>query len=92
MAPNNQSDSSKPVNPNEQLAIPEWVNEDYFRPIIAKDVEDFVSIKSFTAIAATQPGENFTSVMVRVIVDIEVKGKWVTFGMKKKYLTHLNLS
>ncbi|KAH8417167.1 hypothetical protein KR222_005492 [Zaprionus bogoriensis] len=73
MAPNNKADTDHPENPNKYLTIPTWVNEDYFRPIIEKDVADFVSIKKFTPIAATQPGENYTSVMVRVIVDIEVK-------------------
>ncbi|XP_060646710.1 uncharacterized protein LOC132784852 [Drosophila nasuta] len=73
MAPNNNSDSNVPENPNEYLVIPKWINEDYFRPILEKEVDDFVSIKKFTVIAATQPGENFTSIMVRVIVDIETK-------------------
>lgn len=79
MTLNNDSDSSKYSNPNENLVIPEWINEDYFVPIIAKDVEDFVSIKSFTPIAATQAGENYSSIMVRVIVDIEVKGRLENF-------------
>ncbi|EDV93527.1 uncharacterized protein LOC6564201 [Drosophila grimshawi] len=73
MAPNNNSDSSKPANPNEFLAIPKWINEDYFRPIIEKDVPDFMSFKNFNPIAATQPGENYTSIMVRVVIDIELK-------------------
>lgn len=75
MTLNNESDSSKHTNPNEDLVIPEWITANYFEPIIAKDVGDFVSIKSFTPIAATQPGENYSSIMVRVIVDIEVKGR-----------------
>ncbi|XP_034484608.1 uncharacterized protein LOC117789639 isoform X2 [Drosophila innubila] len=65
--------SSKPENPNPLLAIPKWINEDYFRPIIEKDVTDFVRIKNFTSIAATKAGDNFSSIMVRVIVDIELK-------------------
>ncbi|XP_064535660.1 uncharacterized protein LOC135426488 [Drosophila montana] len=67
------NDSSKPVNPNEFLVIPKWINEEYFRPILEKDVNDFVTIKNFTPIAATQPGENYTSIMVRVVIDIELK-------------------
>ncbi|XP_034484889.1 uncharacterized protein LOC117789849 [Drosophila innubila] len=73
MPPNNSNESRKLENPNEFLVIPKWINEDYFRPIIEKDVKDFRSIKNFTPIAATQPGDNYTSVMVRVIVDIELK-------------------
>jgi len=74
MSQNNSSDERKPENPNKSLVIPKWINEDYFNPIIEKDVKDFVSIKKFASIAATPPGENFASIMVRVIVDIELKG------------------
>ncbi|XP_017018452.1 uncharacterized protein [Drosophila kikkawai] len=63
----------KPINPNEHLAIPEWINEEYIRPILEKDVTGFDKIVNFTAIAATAPGENYTSIMVRVVVDILVK-------------------
>ncbi|KAH8267618.1 hypothetical protein KR018_005524 [Drosophila ironensis] len=65
----------KPVNPNEFLAIPKWVNEEYFRPILEKDVKDFDKIIEFTPIAATAPGENYASIMIRVVVDYLLKGK-----------------
>ncbi|XP_017111274.1 uncharacterized protein LOC108135162 [Drosophila elegans] len=71
MSPNN--DSEKPLNPNELLHIPKWVNEDYFLPILEKDVENFDKIVTLTPIAATAPGENYTSIMIRVIVDILLK-------------------
>ncbi|XP_017080008.1 uncharacterized protein LOC108113810 [Drosophila eugracilis] len=71
MSPNTKSE--KPVNPNEYLHIPKWVNGDYFLPIIQKDVENFDKIINFTPIAATAPGENYTSIMIRVIVDILLK-------------------
>ncbi|KAH8417164.1 hypothetical protein KR222_005481 [Zaprionus bogoriensis] len=58
---------------NEFLSIPKWINEEYFLPIIEKDVDDFVRIIKLTSTAATQPGDNYTSIMVRVTVDIEVK-------------------
>ncbi|KAH8335517.1 hypothetical protein KR074_004517 [Drosophila pseudoananassae] len=59
---------SKPVNPNEFLLIPQWINEEYFVPILEKDVEKFEKIISFSPIAATAPGENYTSIMVRVVI------------------------
>ncbi|XP_016984293.1 uncharacterized protein LOC108048269 [Drosophila rhopaloa] len=71
MSPNNNSE--KPFNPNELLHIPKWVNEDYFLPILEKDVENFDKIVKFTPVAATAPGENYTSIMIRVIVDILLK-------------------
>ncbi|XP_039493167.1 uncharacterized protein LOC120452827 [Drosophila santomea] len=70
MSPNS---SEKPVNPNEHLHIPKWVNEDYFLPIIQKDVDTFDKIVNFVTIAATAPGDNYTSIMIRVIVDMLLK-------------------
>lgn len=72
MSPNNKSED-KPVNPNEGLHIPKWVNEDFFLPILEQDMEQFDKIVNFTPIAATSPGENYTSIMIRVIVDILLK-------------------
>ena len=63
------------VNPNVNLDIPNWINEEYFVPILEKDVPQFDKICSFKCIAATQAGENYTSIMVRVIMDILLKGK-----------------
>ncbi|KAH8247204.1 hypothetical protein KR038_000045 [Drosophila bunnanda] len=71
MSPNNSSE--KPVNPNEYLHIPKWVNEDYFLPILEKDVPNFDKIVNFFPIAATAPGENYTSIMIRVVVDVLLK-------------------
>ncbi|EDW34164.1 GL22098 [Drosophila persimilis] len=59
----------KPVNPNEYLEIPKWVNEDYFQPILEKDVSGFQKIIRFTPIAATAPGDNYASIMIRVHID-----------------------
>lgn len=64
------------VNPNEFLDIPKWINEDYFGPILEKNVPAFKSITNFVAVAATAPGENFTSIMVRVIIDVELNGEF----------------
>ncbi|KAH8247193.1 hypothetical protein KR038_000010 [Drosophila bunnanda] len=63
----------KPINPNEHLAIPKWINEAYFVPILKKDVKGFDKIVNFSPIAATAPGENYTSIMVRIVMDILVK-------------------
>ncbi|KAM7360750.1 uncharacterized protein ACRADG_007469 isoform 1-T2 [Cochliomyia hominivorax] len=71
MTPNKNQEEI--VNPNEYLNIPKWINEDYFRPILEKNIPHFKAITKFTPIAATAPGENYTSVMVRVIIDFELK-------------------
>ncbi|XP_055923414.1 uncharacterized protein LOC129953902 [Eupeodes corollae] len=61
------------VNPNKNLQIPEWINANYFQGILAKDYPDFERIVKFITNAATGPGENFTTIMVRVIIDLQLK-------------------
>lgn len=60
---------------NEIVVIPKWINEEYFLPIIEKEVEDFEKIKHFASTPATQPGDNYMSLMVRVTITIEVKSE-----------------
>lgn len=62
-------------NPNKDLNIPQWIKEDYFHDIVQKDVPGFKQITNFKAVAAIGPGENFTSTMVRVHIDVKMKGE-----------------
>ncbi|XP_065354508.1 uncharacterized protein LOC135948980 [Calliphora vicina] len=61
------------LNPNENIVIPAWINAEYFQNVLAKDEPESVGVKNFTPIAAIPPGENFTSVMLRVHMDLEMK-------------------
>lgn len=61
-------------NPNEDLPIPTWINESYFKDILHEDEPDSILVKNFKVTAAIPPGENFTSVMLRVHMDLEMKG------------------
>ncbi|XP_043653738.1 uncharacterized protein LOC122620374 [Drosophila teissieri] len=60
-------------NPNESLVVPKWLNKSKLESLIAKDEPDCTKIHHFTTVAAVPPGGNFTSVMLRVYVDIEMK-------------------
>lgn len=62
------------VNPNEDLDIPSWISVDYLKDIVAKDEPELVKIRNFTPTAAIPPGENFTSVMLHLHFDLEMKG------------------
>ncbi|XP_075145790.1 uncharacterized protein LOC142220496 isoform X2 [Haematobia irritans] len=70
MAPNNFDKEIQ--NPNELLHIPAWINEEYFVPILEKNVENFKEILEFHRVAATEPGENYTSIMVRVFITVQL--------------------
>ncbi|XP_017052339.1 uncharacterized protein LOC108095681 [Drosophila ficusphila] len=61
------------VNPNEHLEIPQWINQEYFQPILQKDEPDYEKILSFKPVAAIPPGENFTSIMLRIHFDLQMK-------------------
>ncbi|SPP84316.1 uncharacterized protein LOC117585913 [Drosophila guanche] len=64
---------SKIENPNENLVIPKWLNEDKFKTVLAKDVPHYSRILEFTPVAAIPPGSNFTSILVRVHLHLELK-------------------
>ncbi|EDV93530.1 uncharacterized protein LOC6564204 [Drosophila grimshawi] len=67
------SDSKKIVNPNKHLIIPDWITEKYFKVVLDKDEENYVKVLKFTPVAAIPPGENFTSIMLRIYIDLEMK-------------------
>lgn len=69
-------DSMEIKNPNEHLAIPEWITEEYFKSVLDKDEPDHVKVLKFTPVAAIPPGGNFTSVMLRIYIDLELKGNY----------------
>lgn len=79
------SESSKIVNPNENLHIPKWINETYFTKILQKDEPNYANVLEFTPIAAIPPGENFTSVMIRICMKLKMKGE--NFFYRSNYLT-----
>ncbi|XP_017145457.1 uncharacterized protein LOC108157778 [Drosophila miranda] len=64
---------AKIENPNESLVIPKWLNEDKFKVLLAKDEPNYNKIVQFTAVAAIPPGSNFTSILARVYLDLELK-------------------
>ncbi|KAM7362722.1 uncharacterized protein ACRADG_013291 [Cochliomyia hominivorax] len=61
------------ISPNKDLIIPSWINEEYFKDILAKDEPEAINVENFTPIAAIPPGENFTSVMLRIHMDLTMK-------------------
>ncbi|XP_017007408.2 uncharacterized protein [Drosophila takahashii] len=60
-------------NPNESLVTPKWLNKSKFESLLAKDEPNYTKIFKFTSVAAVPPGGNFTSVMFRVYLDLEMK-------------------
>lgn len=63
-------------NPNEHLEIPNWITAEYFEKILKKNEPEYEKILSFTPVAAIPPGENFTSTMLRIYIDLRMKGEF----------------
>lgn len=58
----------------EAKLIPNWINSDYFRPILKQNESNFAEINNFQIQRATIPGENYCSVLIRVLIKILLKG------------------
>ncbi|XP_017144148.1 uncharacterized protein LOC108156910 [Drosophila miranda] len=65
------------------VRIPEWVNEAYFKKLLKREFREFRRILNLSIIPATPPGETYTSLLMRIIVDIEMKDG---FSQQKSYV------
>ncbi|KAH8267603.1 hypothetical protein KR018_000655 [Drosophila ironensis] len=74
-------------NPNEALVIPKWLKKAKFESLLAKDEPAFDRIIKYTPVAAVPPGGNFASVMIRVYLNLELKGENI-LGFHKLYITY----
>lgn len=54
--------------------IPNWINSDYFLPILKRHETEFSRILEFSKERATIPGENYCSIMIRVLMKVLLKG------------------
>lgn len=79
------STSTEIFNPNENITVPKWINAEYFTDILIKDEPDFVSVNNCTVVAAIPPGENYTSVMLRIHLDLLLRG-WFFIIMTLKFI------
>uniref|UniRef100_T1GAZ7 Uncharacterized protein n=1 Tax=Megaselia scalaris TaxID=36166 RepID=T1GAZ7_MEGSC len=61
--------SNKDVNGN--FAAPDWVKEEIFLDILEKDVENFARIQSFRVEPGSSNGENYMSIILRVIIGVQ---------------------
>lgn len=64
-----ETTESEPTDPR----IPSWVNEENFKPLLAKLHPNFVEIVSFKAYSALAAGENYATLMLRVKMTIKLE-------------------
>ncbi|KAM7360749.1 uncharacterized protein ACRADG_007461 [Cochliomyia hominivorax] len=65
--------SKEIINPNKDIHIPAWVTKDYFKDIFSKDEPEAIEVQNFIPVAAVPPGDNFTSIMLRIYMDLKMK-------------------
>ena len=56
--------------------IPDWLQQDLFVDILQKDLKQFKSIKSFDVGAATNAGDNYASIMLKIDIVAELQGSY----------------
>ncbi|XP_030374816.1 uncharacterized protein LOC115624328 [Scaptodrosophila lebanonensis] len=76
-------DNSNKFSESNDIKIPEWINETYFKKLLRRELSDFRKILNLSIIPATPPGENYTSLLMRIIIDIEMKDG---FTQQKSYI------
>lgn len=65
--------------------IPSWVQASLFEPVVRDIVKDFYQIRDFKVKQALKPGENFACIMLRVEINVELKGMNIFVKIMKIY-------
>lgn len=71
MAPN---ESAVNQEQTEDSKVPKWVTQEYFENICSREIEDFSKISKFVAEPGSGAGENYASIILRVLIECELKG------------------
>lgn len=61
---------------DELLDLPSWLDEHMFIKFLQRDFKDFKAIKDFEVEQTSGKGENFTCLVVRVKITVELNGKY----------------
>lgn len=69
MSANSEDTTSDP-----KITLPEWLKPEILVPILKANYKDFQAIKNFRALPGTKPGDNYATIMLRIELDIELKG------------------
>lgn len=57
---------------NNNSNIPSWVSQEYFEDIAASEFKNFSKITKFTVESGAPPGENYASIMLRILIEVEL--------------------
>lgn len=58
------------------FCYPQWVNETLFVDVVRTDCENYQKIRQFNVSPATKAGDNYSSTMLKIDIEIELTGKF----------------
>lgn len=68
MTPNAEVDGT-----NNGSNVPSWIKQEYFENIISDEIGKYLQIKKFKPESGSAPGDNYASVMVRILIEVELE-------------------
>lgn len=60
-------------NVNKTNIIPSWISQEYFENIISDEIENFSRITKFKPESGSAAGDNYASVIIRILIEVELK-------------------
>lgn len=57
------------------VQVPAWLKQDLFQDLLKQRFPKFHSIKSFKPVAGLKPGENYSTIMLRLYFEVQLEGK-----------------
>lgn len=59
------------------VQVPKWLKQDLFIDLLKQRFPKFQSIKSFKPVAGLKPGENYSTIMLRLQFKVELEGRTI---------------
>lgn len=66
--------NSQTISIERTVEVPEWVKADLFEQLLKDTFKDFQNIRSFKAMPGTKPGDNYATLMLRITLEVQLKG------------------
>lgn len=60
---------------NDKSKVPDWLVAEIFEDLLKNNVDGYETTLNFRAFSAMPPGENYSTTMLRIEIDLELKGK-----------------
>jgi len=60
---------------DDSLTVPQWIHKSQFIEILKENVSEFSNIENFFIEPALSDGENYSSLMLRISIDVKLTGE-----------------